>query len=89
MKKLLAEERRNRIVGLLDENGSVKMSELAEILDVSKETIRRDLIYLNEQGRVKKSYGGAVSYELRTKTMPSRLGSDLPVKNAICKKAMK
>lgn len=88
MARLLAEERQNRIVELLNENGSFKMAELAEALDVSKETIRRDLIYLNEQGRVKKSYGGAVAYELKTKAMVSRLDTDLPIKNTICQKAL-
>lgn len=88
MAKLLAEERQNKIVELLNKNGSFKMAELAEMLDVSKETIRRDLIYLNEQGRVKKSYGGAVAYELNTKAMSSRLVKDLPIKTAICQKAL-
>lgn len=88
MAKLLAEERQNKIVELLNQNGSFKMAELAEMLDVSKETIRRDLIYLNEQGRVKKSYGGAVAYELKTLTMESRIDANLQVKDMICQKAM-
>lgn len=89
MAKLLAEERQNKIVSLLNENGSFKMFDLAELLNVSKETIRRDLISLHEQGRVKKSYGGAVAFELKTKNMTSRIDNNLTVKNMISKKALK
>lgn len=88
MSKLLAEERQNRIVELLNENGSFKMADLAELLNVSKETIRRDLIILNEQGQVKKSYGGAVSFDLKTKNMMNRIDDNPLIKREICKKAL-
>ncbi|MGI6110044.1 MAG: DeoR/GlpR family DNA-binding transcription regulator [Eubacteriaceae bacterium] len=89
MAKLLAAERQNKIVELLEKNGGYKMVELAEILDVSKETIRRDLNYLNSIGAVEKSHGGAIApYELRTRAMASRVDEDLGVKEAICRKAL-
>lgn len=88
MAKLLAEERQNRIVEILNKNGSYKIADLAEVLNVSKETIRRDLIILNEQGRVKKSYGGAVAYELKTKNMATRIDDNLQIKTMICERAL-
>lgn len=89
MAKLIAEERQKRIVALLEENGSLKMAQLAEMLGVSKETIRRDLNYLDEIGAVKKSHGGAmVPYELKTREMNTRIDEDLPVKEAICRRAL-
>ncbi len=89
MAKLLAAERQNKIVELLEENGSFKMAELAEMLEVSKETIRRDLNYLHSIGAVTKSHGGAIApYELRTKAMASRIDEDLGPKEVICRKAM-
>jgi len=89
MTKLLAVERQNKIVELLEKNGGYKMAELAEILGVSKETVRRDLNYLNSIGAVAKSHGGAVPpYELHTKAMASRIDVDLGVKETICRKAL-
>jgi len=89
MPKLLIAERQNRIVELLNENGSFKLAELAEILNVSKETVRRDLIYLNDIGAVKKSHGGAIaSYQLKTQNMTSRIDSDLALKMMLSKKAL-
>lgn len=55
------QERRNYIEKRLKTEGSIKVAELAEFFDVSSETIRKDLIYLEEKGIAKKAYGGAVS----------------------------
>ena len=54
-------ERPERIVNIIDEHGFLTIRELSERLNVSEMTIRRDLIQLEEQGRVKKTYGGAAS----------------------------
>jgi len=89
MAKLIAVERQNRIVEVLNQNGSCKLAELAELLGVSKETIRRDLIHLNEIGAVKKSHGGvSLPFELKTKSMATRIASDYSLKTKICKKAL-
>ncbi|WP_326840562.1 DeoR family transcriptional regulator [Faecalispora sporosphaeroides] len=45
---------------MLLDKASVKVSELAQIFDVSIETIRRDLDFLGKQGRLIKVYGGAI-----------------------------
>ena len=61
MKKRMTAERRNEIAQLLLKNGNMKASALAEYFGVSTETIRKDLIYLEEQGIAQKSYGGAIA----------------------------
>lgn len=60
---MLAAERRNIILEKVYENKKVIVSELSRELEVSEETIRRDLEKLEEDGHVIKSYGGAVLNE--------------------------
>src|SRR5260221_3807564 len=59
------EERRERIVDLVREHKKVSVEELAERLGASKETIRRDLTVLSEEGRIRKLHGSAVIPEWR------------------------
>ncbi len=54
-------DRQERVANLVDEHGFLSVRELSEQLDVSEMTIRRDLIQLEQQGRVKKTYGGVAS----------------------------
>lgn len=58
--KKLTQERRNEIAQKLLLDGKVSASALAEEYGVSAETIRKDMIYLEENGIAKKGYGGAV-----------------------------
>ena len=89
MAKLLAADRQNKILELLEQNRSYKMVELATILGVSKETIRRDLNYLDSIGAVNKSHGGVTApYELRTRAMAVRIDEGLGIKETICRKAL-
>lgn len=54
------EERRERIMTLVREASRVGVEELAEVLGTSRETVRRDLALLSEQGALRKVHGGAV-----------------------------
>ena len=54
-------DRHEKIVNLVGERGFQSVRELSEQLDVSEMTIRRDLSRLEQQGRLKKTYGGAAS----------------------------
>lgn len=54
------QERRNQIVDLIAQNRTVRNSDLMEIFDISIETVRRDLEYLERQGYLQRVYGGAV-----------------------------
>jgi DeoR/GlpR family transcriptional regulator of sugar metabolism len=58
---VLAEERRGRILSALDEAGTLSTEQLASRLGVSAETIRRDLVQLDEQGRLRRVHGGATN----------------------------
>ena len=52
--------RRERIVSMLKDKGSVQVPELAEMFDVSTVTIRKDLKFLDKQGIAMRAYGGAI-----------------------------
>lgn len=67
---MLAIERRNLILDMLQRDKRVVVSELSALFDVSEETIRRDLEKLSEEGYVVKTYGGAVLNEDNFTDMP-------------------
>lgn len=79
----LAVSRHEAILRDLETHGAVRVAELAEAFDVSRETIRRDLKALAEQGRVNVVHGGAAR---RQQTEPA-LGERL-VENAAGKAAI-
>jgi len=58
---MLAEQRWERIMGLLEEKGSITVTEVQELLGISLSTARRDLTTLDQMGRLKKVFGGAVT----------------------------
>lgn len=60
---MLATDRHNVILDILAKEGSVRNSELVKILQVSLETIRRDLEYLSKEGLVQKVHGGAIKVD--------------------------
>lgn len=60
---MLAIERRQKIMAMLNENKSVLVPELAKLFNVTEETIRRDLEKLEKEGLLKRTYGGAVLVE--------------------------
>jgi DeoR/GlpR family transcriptional regulator of sugar metabolism len=53
--------RQNRILNQLEVNPRIRVNEMADDLDVSTETVRRDLAELDSAGRIQRTYGGAVS----------------------------
>lgn len=53
-------ERRSQIVELINRQKTVTNAELMERFGISIETVRRDLDYLEQQGSLRKVYGGAV-----------------------------
>lgn len=55
-----ASERREKILDELSMRNRVEVAELAELFDVSMETIRRDLELLEKDKMIKKVHGGAV-----------------------------
>ncbi len=57
---MVPEERRRRIARLVREVGSVTVASLESEFGISPMTARRDLVALEEEGRVKRTHGGAV-----------------------------
>lgn len=67
---MLAIERRKEIITIIQEEKRVLVAELAIKFNVTEETIRRDLEKLEEQGILKRTYGGAVLKEGTDVDMP-------------------
>lgn len=89
MTKLITAERRNKIAEMIISNGSIKVGELAKAFDVSTETIRKDLIFLDKKGIVKKSHGGALSsLEFIEKPLEDRNMENYEAKLAIANEAL-
>jgi len=61
--KVLVAERQRKIVELVNEKLSIRVSELSKIFSVTEETIRRDLEKLEKENLLMRSHGGAVSLE--------------------------
>lgn len=57
---MFANERQDKIYDLIKKNGAVTTSGLVEFFGVSIETIRRDLLAMEKQGRLSRVHGGAV-----------------------------
>lgn len=57
---MMPEERRRRIARLVRESGSVTVSLLESEFGISPMTVRRDLMALEEEGRLRRIHGGAV-----------------------------
>jgi DeoR family transcriptional regulator, L-fucose operon activator len=60
---MLVAERYDKIVKLVNEHGSMRVTELSDRCQVTEETIRRDLDRLERQGLLRRSHGGAVSVQ--------------------------
>ena len=70
---MLAIERKNEILAILQKEQRVLVSELSQKYDVTDETIRRDLEKLESEGYVKRTYGGAVLNKNTSMDLPLRI----------------
>jgi DeoR/GlpR family transcriptional regulator of sugar metabolism len=57
---VLAEERRRKLLQVLEKSGAVSVAEISERLQVSRMTVHRDLEALAAAGLLRKVHGGAV-----------------------------
>lgn len=87
---MLVAERWQRIVQLVNERGSIRVTELSELCQVTEETIRRDLDRLESEGKLMRSHGGAVSVKEAQSEVPflERETAYADFKNAIAKEAV-
>jgi DeoR/GlpR family transcriptional regulator of sugar metabolism len=56
---MLANHRRDKILELLQEDGSAKVLDLAKLFKVTEVTIRQDLEKLDKDGLIVREHGGA------------------------------
>lgn len=56
---MIVDERRNQILQVIENKGFVSLHELANAVDVSQSTIRRDLEHLDRVGQIRRTRGGA------------------------------
>lgn len=60
---MLVAERRKEIIKLINEQKTVKVSELGKLFNVTEETIRRDLENLEIEGKLLRTHGGAMKIQ--------------------------
>ncbi len=80
---MLAEQRRTLILDILEEKGSVSVTELFRRLKVSRETIRRDITRLGVENRLHKTHGGAISLDSIEPAFSERMSVNIDGKRAI------
>lgn len=88
---MFAEERYNRIAALVASEGRVTVAQLAARFNITKETVRRDLALLENDGLLRRVHGGAVSSSsasTRELSLASREGRNQAEKARIAKAAL-
>lgn len=80
---MLAEKRRQVILEAVTARGSMSNTELSRQCKVSVETIRRDVILLDDQGILRRTHGGALSIHSIEPDFAHRMSENLEGKRAI------
>jgi DeoR/GlpR family transcriptional regulator of sugar metabolism len=81
--KVLAEQRQSLILAMVNQRGSLSITEIRRKLKVSRETIRRDLLLLANRNVLRKTHGGALSLERSEPQIALREATNIEVKRAI------
>lgn len=84
---MLAEQRHQHILSRLAKDGALSVAELVRELDVSRETIRRDLRVLAERGLIVTTHGGALSTDRHEPDVDVRECEHAAAKRAIGQRA--
>ena len=74
---LLAEQRRRKILDLLEQQGQITVRDLVERFSISAVTVRSDLDALDATGAILRSHGGAVRQLEPTRDYPLQLKASL------------
>ncbi len=87
---MLARQRQRVILSMLETQPSLRTIELARHFDVTDETIRRDLEFLDAENKLIRTHGGALRIEKCAVDMPlqKRLKENRAAKQEIAKKAV-
>jgi DeoR/GlpR family transcriptional regulator of sugar metabolism len=86
--RVLATERRERLLRLLDDEGRVVASEVAGRLEVSLDTVRRDLDELASAGALRRVHGGALPPSPGPRRFVDRVEREAGAKQAIARAAV-
>ena len=82
-------ERQDKIVSLVNAEGRVTVTALAERFDVTEDCIRKDLKSLSDQGFVRRVYGGAMSVDTKQeRNIRKRVSEHADEKRQIAEKAL-
>ncbi len=86
---MLAKERHQLILRYLNKSGAVTTTELISLLNVSIETVRRDLLHLERLGQLQRVHGGAVANGSMQPyaDLPHRLEANPAGKAELCRTA--
>lgn len=85
---MLKDERQQKIIEIVYKNGSGDVNKLCEVFMVSHDTIRRDLMELEEQGEIRRVFGGAVPSKRTIPNYHERLYKDKDRKIQVARKAL-
>ena len=82
---LFCEERRAAILALLEKNSSIKVTDIAHLMNVSTVTARNDLDTLAKIGKLRRTRGGAVSLHnaISVSAQDKRMNINIEAKKAI------
>ena len=83
-------ERRQSLIDMLHKQPGLRVSELAEALDVSQGTVRNDLNALEDEGRLKRVHGGATltdQDQFQNDSFVRRYHQNVAAKHAIAREA--
>lgn len=81
--------RQDNILVALERNPALRVGQIAEELNVSTETVRRDLTELESSGRLSRTYGGAVKNAGRFEpALNERLSLKISERRAIAREAV-
>lgn len=84
---MLAEERLAMILTAVDQHGAASVAQLCQMTGASEATIRRDLTYLQQQGKLSKVHGGAVAlhgnFSMEEPDLSTKAGLYVEEKDAI------
>ena len=85
---MLKEERQALILNKLHTSGKVVVSQLAADLKVSEDTVRRDLLDLDQKGLLKRVFGGAIPLERPVIGFFDREEADVELKQKLAERAL-
>ena len=88
---MFLEERHEAILNLLSRDGKVRVKDLSEMFKVTEDCIRKDLGALEKQGKLKRTYGGAVvrRENLHMLEVSKHRNTDVEAKRRIAQAAVK